>query len=152
MRGWIFVVPKLSRTNWSASLSKSSTKVEYPLMSSTCSGIVWLRGIIYELGFQQHWATPLHADNTSVIQITANCVFHERTKYIEVDCNYIREAFNDTVFTKVVANIFTKDPSWIKHQFFIGKLLWLISSIILGRVLRYPCKLPCLKTTTKIYM
>ena len=57
-------------------VSKSSTESEYRAMSSACSEIVWLRGLLAELGFPQMEPTPLHADNTSAIQITANPVFH----------------------------------------------------------------------------
>ncbi|RVW32960.1 Retrovirus-related Pol polyprotein from transposon RE1 [Vitis vinifera] len=59
--------------------------------------------------------TPLHADNTSAIQITANPVYHECIKHIEVDCHSIREAFEAHVITLPhistdlqIADIFTK--------------------------------------------
>lgn len=68
-------------------------------MSSACSEIVWLQGLLGELGFPQMEPTPLHADNTSAIQITANPVFHERTKHIEVDCHSIREAYDAHVIS-----------------------------------------------------
>ncbi|XP_068636083.1 uncharacterized protein [Aristolochia californica] len=42
------------------------------------------------LQFHQTSPTPLHADNTSAIQIVVNSVFHERTKNSEVDCHSIR--------------------------------------------------------------
>ena len=70
-------------------VSKSSTKAEYRAMSTACSEIVWLCGLLAEIGFPQPNSTPLHADNTSVIQIATNSVYHERTKHIEVDCHYI---------------------------------------------------------------
>ena len=70
-------------------VSKSSTEAEYRSMSSTCSEIVWLRSLLEELGFSQPHSTPLHADNTSAIQIAANPMFYERTKHIEVDCHLI---------------------------------------------------------------
>uniref|UniRef100_A0A6N2NJZ1 CCHC-type domain-containing protein n=1 Tax=Salix viminalis TaxID=40686 RepID=A0A6N2NJZ1_SALVM len=73
-------------------ISKSSTESEYRAMSSACSEITWLRGLLGELGFPQLHPTPLHADNTSAIQIATNPVFHERTKHIEVDCHSIRES------------------------------------------------------------
>ena len=63
------------------------------------SEIVWLRGLISELGFPPTDPTPLHGDNTSAIQIAANPLYHERTKHIEVDCHYIREAFTRGVIT-----------------------------------------------------
>ncbi|KAF5447355.1 hypothetical protein F2P56_032912 [Juglans regia] len=48
-------------------VSKSSTESEYRAMSSACSEITWLRGLLGELDFPQLQSTPLHADNTSAI-------------------------------------------------------------------------------------
>ena len=70
-------------------VSKSSTEAEYRAMSTACSEIVWLRGLLEELGFPPTTSTPLHADNTSAIWIAINPVFHKRTKHIEVDCHSI---------------------------------------------------------------
>lgn len=79
------------------------------------SEVIWLRHLLKELGFPQHIATPLHADNTSVGQIAANPVFHKITKDIEVDCHYIHEAYDDKLITPPhvttdlqVDDIFTK--------------------------------------------
>jgi len=74
-------------------VSKSSTEAEYRAMSAACSKIIWLRGVLIELGFSPVNPTPLHTDNISAIQIAANLVYHERTKHIEVDCHLIREAY-----------------------------------------------------------
>ncbi|KAL8089378.1 hypothetical protein AgCh_038990 [Apium graveolens] len=63
---------------------KSSTKAEYCAMSVACSEIIWLRGLLVELGFSHTQPTSLHADNTSAIQIAANHVYYERTKHIEI--------------------------------------------------------------------
>ncbi|RDY09355.1 hypothetical protein CR513_06271, partial [Mucuna pruriens] len=68
-----------------------------------------------DLGSLQAQPTLLHADNTSVIQITANPVYHEQTKHIEVNCHLIREAYDRRVIylplvsTSIqIVNIFTK--------------------------------------------
>ena len=70
-------------------VSKSSTEAEYRAMSTACSEIAWLRGLLKELGFPPTTSTPLHVDNTSDIQIVTNPVFHECTKHIKVDCHSI---------------------------------------------------------------
>ena len=113
-------------------ISKSSTESEYRAMSADCSEIIWLRGLLAELGFPQSTPTPLHADNTSVIQIATNPVFHERTKHIEVDCHYIREALNNHIISLPhistafqTANVFTKAMTQQRHQFLVGKLMLL---------------------------
>ncbi|RVW70781.1 Retrovirus-related Pol polyprotein from transposon RE2 [Vitis vinifera] len=64
-------------------VSKSSTESEYRAMSLACSEIIWLQGMLAELDFSETDPTPLHADNTSAIQITANPVYHERTSILK---------------------------------------------------------------------
>ncbi|KAL9379742.1 hypothetical protein Peur_028224 [Populus x canadensis] len=113
-------------------VSKSSTEAEYRAMSAACSEIVWLRGLISELGFPPTDPTPLYGDNTSAIQITANLVYHECTKHIEVDCHYIREAFTRGVITLPhlttdlqIADVFTKALTCQRHKFISSKLMLL---------------------------
>ncbi|RVW49883.1 Retrovirus-related Pol polyprotein from transposon RE1 [Vitis vinifera] len=111
-------------------VSKSSTESEYRAMSLACSEIIWLRGLLAELDFSETDPTPLHADNTSAIQITANPVYHERTKHIEVDCHSIREAFEARVITLPhistdlqIADIFTKALPRHRHCLLSSKLM-----------------------------
>ncbi|KAJ6870822.1 hypothetical protein NC652_036474 [Populus alba x Populus x berolinensis] len=52
-------------------------------MFIACSEIIWLRGLLEELGFPQTTSTPLYANNTNTIQIVTNPIFYERTKHIE---------------------------------------------------------------------
>ena len=115
-----------------ARVSKSSTESEYRAMSTACSEILWLRGLLGELGFPQTEPTSLYADNTSAIQIVANPVFHERTKHIEVDCHAIREAYDNHVISIPhintqfqVADILTKAVPRPRHQFLVSKLMLL---------------------------
>jgi hypothetical protein len=110
-----------------ARVSKSFTESEYRAMSSACSEITWLQGLLDELGVPQLTPTSLYADNTSAIQIATNLVFHERTKYIEVDCHSICEALVRQEITlpyisteHQTADIFTKALSRHRHKFMIA--------------------------------
>ncbi|CAL2255889.1 unnamed protein product [Prunus armeniaca] len=111
-------------------VSKSSTEAEYRPMSAACYEIIWMRGLLTELRFSPIHPTPLHADNTSAIQIVANLVYYERTKHIEVDCHSIRGAYDHQVITLPhvsttlqIADIFTNSMSRQRHHFLVGKLM-----------------------------
>ncbi|XP_020258337.1 uncharacterized protein LOC109834724 [Asparagus officinalis] len=84
-------------------VSRSSAETEYRAMAHTACEMVWLRKFMTELGLVQPGPMPMHCDNQSVIYIAQNPVFHERTKHIEVDCNFIRDAWEK----KIVSLIFT---------------------------------------------
>ena len=68
---------------------RSSTEAEYCAFVDTTSKLLWLRWLLKDLGVSTSFATPLYCDNQSVIHITHNNVFHERTKRIELDCHFI---------------------------------------------------------------
>jgi hypothetical protein len=111
-------------------ISKSSTEAEYRAMSAARSEIMWLHGLISELGFPPTDPTPLHGDNTSAIQIAVNPVYHECIKHIEVDCHYIREAFTRGVITLPhlitdlqIVDVFTKALTRQQHKFLSSKLM-----------------------------
>lgn len=107
---------------------KSSTQSEYVSMFAA-----WLWGLLGELNFHQLTSNSLHADNTSVVQVVANQIFHERTKHMEVDCHSIREWFDQQVITLPhistnlhTADIFTKALGRYWHQFMVEKLIFFI--------------------------
>ena len=66
-------------------VSRSSTEAEYHAFADTTCGLVRLHWLLANMDAPQPTATPLYCDNRSAIYIAHNDVFHERTKYIEID-------------------------------------------------------------------
>ena len=99
-------------------VSRSSAEAEYRVMAHTACEMVWLKNLLMELGFRQLGPMPMCCDNQSAIYIAQNLVFHERTKYIEIDCHFVRDAwkkkvviFQFTPSSKQLADLLTKATS-----------------------------------------
>ena len=72
-------------------ISKSSAEAEYRSMAAIVSELIWIIGLMKELGVNLKLPVDIYSDNKASIQIAANPVYHERTKHIEIDCHFIRE-------------------------------------------------------------
>ncbi|KAL0311158.1 UNVERIFIED_CONTAM: Retrovirus-related Pol polyprotein from transposon RE2 [Sesamum angustifolium] len=103
------------RSKKQTTVARSSAEAEYRAMAHTTSEILWLKNLLKELGFMYDDPVPMHCDNQAAIHIDSNPIFHERTKHIEVDCHFVREAVMSqkicipfTPSSKQRADIFTK--------------------------------------------
>jgi len=110
-------------------LQKSTAEAEYRAMATTCLKITWLRYILDDLKVIQDKPTILNCDNEATLHITANPVFHERTKHIEIDCHIIREKLQAGIIStshvhshEQLANMFIKALGWDQLKFLSGKL------------------------------
>ena len=52
---------------------------------------MWLRSLFHEMRVILPILMKMYCNNQSAIFIASNPVFHERTKYIEVDCHFVRD-------------------------------------------------------------
>ena len=98
-------------------------------MAVTACELIWLKGLLSDLGFPSSTPMSLMCDNQAAIYIVANPVFHERTKNIEMDCHFIPTQVQTqvikTVFTishAQLADLFTKALTSVQLHRLLGNL------------------------------
>ncbi|CAM8938019.1 unnamed protein product [Rhodiola kirilowii] len=132
LSGW-FVFLGSSPISWKTkkqpTVSRSSAEAEYRSMASITCELKWLKQLLGELGVQHKEGMRLYCDSKSALYIAQNPVFHERTKHIEADCHFVRDAVTCGLIcpsyvptTHQLADIFTKALGRSQFEFLLGKL------------------------------
>jgi hypothetical protein len=74
-----------------ATVSRSSTEAEYKALANATAEMMWISKLLRELGVAHHPQARLWCDNLGAKYLSANPVFHARTKHIEIDFHFVRE-------------------------------------------------------------
>ncbi|CAH9074985.1 unnamed protein product [Cuscuta europaea] len=132
LSGWVVFLghsPISWNTKKQHTVSRSSAEAEYRSMAAATCELKWLKALLLSLGVNHSRAIPLFCDSQSAIHLAKNPVFHERTKHIEVDCHFVRDAIQDGVIspsyvptTYQLADIFTKALGKTQFHFLLRKL------------------------------
>jgi histone deacetylase 1/2 len=93
----IFFGPNL--ISWSAhkqaNVSCSSTEAEYKALANDMAELIWVEKLLGELSVSLQEHPCLWCDNLGAMYLSANPVFHARTKHIEIDYHFTRERVAD---------------------------------------------------------
>nr|XP_016492553.1 PREDICTED: uncharacterized protein LOC107812042 [Nicotiana tabacum] len=108
---------------------RSTTESEYRAMSQSTREIMWIHHLLTEIGLEHPISAKLWCDNQAALHTASNPVYHERTKYIEVDCHFIREKIQENLISagyvktgEQPADLFTKALNGIRVDYFCNKL------------------------------
>ena len=72
-------------------VARSSTEAEYKALADGTAEILWIRSLLSELRLPFSPSTTLWCDNLGATFLSANPVFHARTKHVEVDYHFVRD-------------------------------------------------------------
>jgi len=72
-------------------VTRSSTEAEYKALADGTAEILWIRSLLTELRVPSSTVTTLWCDNLGATFLSANPVFHARTKHVEVDYHFVRD-------------------------------------------------------------
>ena len=103
-------VDRKSVTGWVAKLNGDTvswaSKKQRTVALSTCEAelyakaaaiqeVLWLRGMMAELGLRTAAGSRVHGDNQSAIAVAKNGIKGERTKHVDVKYHFVTEAIDD---------------------------------------------------------
>ena len=72
-------------------MSRSSTEAEYKALANATAELIWVQTLLNELRVNHSPVAQLWCDNIGATYLSANPVFHARTKHIGVDYHFVRE-------------------------------------------------------------
>jgi hypothetical protein len=116
--GYCFFIGR-SLVSWKSkkqsTVSCSSAEAEYRALASATRELQWLCFLLHDLQQSPSRLPVLYCDNQSALHISANPVFHERTKHLDIDCHLVREKLQAGVMRLLpvssqnqTADVFTK--------------------------------------------
>ena len=92
-------------------------------LSAATKEAIWMNKVVKELGLSPIKPVLLYCDNRGAVNLTKNSVYHGRTKHIDIQHHFVREAVSlghvlienmDT--SNMIADYLTKTVNKSKHE------------------------------------
>ncbi|KAL2228577.1 UNVERIFIED_CONTAM: Retrovirus-related Pol polyprotein from transposon RE2 [Sesamum indicum] len=117
------------KTKKQHTVSRSSAEAEYRAMATSVCELQWISFLLKDFQISVSTPIPFWCDNQAALHITANPVFHERTKHLDIDCHVVRDKYKEGFILPSfisnnlqVADVFTKSLPSAAFLKFMSKL------------------------------
>lgn len=135
--GYVFKIGN-SVVSWESRKQKtvalSSTEAEYMALANACKESLFIRAFLKEC-LSIDCVITLFNDNQSAQKLSENCMYHARTKHIDVRHHFIREVVQNNLVKieylsteNMTADLLTKPLSIVKFNRFVSQLNFKMSS------------------------
>ena len=91
----------------------SSTETEFQGVVKGICELRWLKKLLTEIGVAPSSEMNMLCDNKATIAISHNLVQHDRTKYVEVDQNFIKQNLEENIIQLQLLN---QKTSWLIYS------------------------------------
>lgn len=110
-------------------VSLSSIEAEYMSIIKATTKLTWVSRLLCDLGVAVLSPIYLFCDNQAAIHIAKNLIFHEHTKYTELDCHFVMNKLAEgliqlshTSSATQFADMLTKPLTGALHHLLLRKL------------------------------
>jgi len=110
-------------------VARSSTEAEYKALADGTAEVIWLQYLLTDLQVPSVSTPIIWCDNLGATYLSANPIFHARTKHVEVDYHFVRDRVTKKEiqigfipFRDQLADVFTKPLSATSFTAFRFKL------------------------------
>lgn len=84
-------------------MARSTAEVEYRVVATTVTELLWISYVLHDFGISCAGPIKLTCDNKFTLQMLKNPTHHEKTKHIDIDCDFARHHVASSFF---VLNLF----------------------------------------------
>jgi hypothetical protein len=124
---FLVLISFLGKTKKQATVSRPSAEAEYRAMATLTFELQWLKYLLCDVGISHSSPITMFCDNQATLHIANNPVFHERTKYIEIGCHFIRKKLQSKLIAPryiLASNRIIKKASSVEISLTSAGLWW----------------------------